>query len=402
MKGIRLFLIATAATAAVASTAQTISDYNNIITALVANCPEIKQLTASNKAENEAKAAENVLDNPTIEGERVWGRHDAGTKTSIGVSQEFAWPGVYRARAKAINASTRASELLEQSAASDKMLEIEQLVIDIVYQKKCVEVERGILDHMKQLEKDNLEGYEHGELTRLDTKKIEIERISAASSLREAQRTLDELYAQLESVTGIHDCRQMVNEIKDIPQGKILSEEEYERLIDTYDPRLAWLRAQSEAFILDGKAQVMAARAPGFSLGYAFEREEGVSFNGFSASMTLPVYSRRHVMNSARANALSAQIEAEASHMSTLAGMRSLRSSVTSMKAELEDYSDVFGEDNYASLLTTARQGGQLSNLQYLQELNFFLEASRARLLLEHEYVRSLAALNRYNSIATR
>ncbi|MDE5646942.1 MAG: TolC family protein, partial [Muribaculaceae bacterium] len=314
----------------------------------------------------------------------------------------FAWPGVYRARAKAIDASTRASELLEQSAVADKILEVEQLVIDIVYQKKTIEVEQKILDHMCALEKGNLEGYELGELTKLDVKKIEIGRISAASSLREAQRTLDDLYARLEAVTGRRDCRSVINGITEIPEGNILSEEEYEKLIDSYDPRLAWLRAQSEAYVLDGKAEVLAARSPGFSLGYAFEREGGETFNGLSASITLPVYSRRHVANSAKANALSARIEADATHLSAIAGMRSLRTSVTSMKIELNDYSDVFGDDNYASLLTIARQGGQLDNLRYLEELNFFLDAARARLQLEHEYMRSLATLNRYNTIATR
>ena len=58
--------------------------------------------------------------------------------------------------------------------------------------------------------------------------------------------------------------------------------------------------------------------------------------------------------------------------------------------------------DNYAQLLATARQGGQLDNLRYLEELNFFLEAARAYLSLEHEFMRSLAQLNRFKSIEER
>ncbi len=146
----------------------------------------------------------------------------------------------------------------------------------------------------------------------------------------------------------------------------------------------------------------MSSRTPEFSLGYKFIREGGEVFNGISGSMTLPIYSRRHIANSARANALSAQIEAEASHMSAIAGMRALHTSVTSMKKELDDYINVFGDNNYAQLLATARQGGQLDNLRYLEELNFFLEAARAYLSLEHEFMRSLAQLNRFKSIEER
>ena len=401
MKGVRLFLLSFTAIT-FASAAQSQISYNDLISALVADCPEVKQLVASNKAILEAKAAENTLDNPTVETEHLWGRHDVGSKFDLSVSQSFAWPGVYKARAKAIDANTRASELLEQAAIADKYIEIEQLVIDIIYQNKAIEVERKILSHMTELEKGNLEGYELGELTKLDVKKIEIERISSSSNLRKAQRLLEELYNKLENITGRHDCRDLITGIKDIPETGILSEEEYENLIDTYDPQLAWLRAQAEAFILDGKAETMAARSPEFSLGYGFQREQGESFNGINASMTLPIFSRRHIANSAKAYALSAQIQLDISRMSTISNMRSLRVSVVSMKQELDDYKVVFGQDSYANLLSIARQGGQLDNLRYLQELNFFLEATRTSLDIEHEYVRSLAALNRFKAIAER
>ena len=72
---------------------------------------------------------------------------------------------MYRARAKAINASTRAADLLEQSTVADKILQIEQLVIDIVYQRKTIDVENKILAHMTKLEKGNLDGFRQGELT---------------------------------------------------------------------------------------------------------------------------------------------------------------------------------------------------------------------------------------------
>lgn len=399
MKKFKLLLLSLAA-ASLTVSAQKESDYNHIISALVAECPEIKQLVASEKAGIESRAAENVLENPTVEGQHVWGRE--GTKYDIGISQEFAWPGVYRARAKAISAGMHASELLEQSLVADKILEIEQLVIDIVYQKKTVEIETRILEHMTALEKGNIEGYNHGELTLLDLKKVEIERIATSSALREANRALDGLYTALETVTGRHDCRTLVAAISEIPQATILPEADYEQLIDNYDPRLAWLRAQTDAIRLDGKAEVLAARAPGFSLGYAFVSELGDSFNGLSASISLPVYSRRHTVAGAKAKALSVEIEAETARMTAIANMRSLRASVTSMQTELNDYNTVFGDDDYAHLLTIARQGGELTNLQYLQELNFFLDAARSRLTLEHEFVRSLAALNRFRSISER
>lgn len=396
MKKIKILLLSFVA-AVTAVSAQTKPDYNQVINILVADCPELRSLIEAEKASLETKAAANTLDNPTAEGQRVWGRE--GTKNDLGISQEFSWPGVYRARSRAIKAATRASDFLQLSAFSDKLLEVEQLVIDIIYQKKAIQLERSILDHMKELEKNNIEGYNHGELTLLDLKRIEIERIAAASSLREATRTLDELYSSLEAATSRTDCRTLLADINEIPSQSILPEADYEQLIDNADPHLAWLRANGEAIRLEGKAETLAARTPGLSLGYAFVRELGDNFHGLSASITLPVYSRRHTIASAKASAIAADIDLSTSRMKTIAAMRAMRTSAISMQTDLADYDKVFGDDDYAHLLDIARQGGELTNLQYLQELNYFLGAARTRLDLRRELTRTLAALNRYNSL---
>lgn len=167
MRRVKLIILATAA--AFTSTAQPSTDYDRIISMLVADCPEIKQLVAANEAETESKAAENMLENPSVDAMHAWSHNNVGNKIDAGISQGFAWPGVYRARAKAINASTRAADLLEQSTVADKILQIEQLVIDIVYQRKTIDVENKILTHMTKLEKGNLDGFRQGELTMLDS-----------------------------------------------------------------------------------------------------------------------------------------------------------------------------------------------------------------------------------------
>ena len=59
MRRVKLIILATAA--AFTSTAQPSTDYDRIISMLVADCPEIKQLVAANEAETESKAPKTCL-----------------------------------------------------------------------------------------------------------------------------------------------------------------------------------------------------------------------------------------------------------------------------------------------------------------------------------------------------
>lgn len=72
------------------------------------------------------------------------------------------------------------------------------------------------------------------------------------------------------------------------------------------------------------------------------------------------------------------------------------RRRVAELGQRVERYSEAVGGADYAMLLRKSLDGGQISVLTYVQELNFFLEANLAQAAAERDYHAALATLLKY------
>lgn len=371
--------------------------FDIILNQLVEDCPELNILKLNNKAVVETERALNRISSPEVSMEQVWGRNHVGNKFDAGINQSFDWPGLYKARAKAIGAQSTAFELQEQAALLDKIQEIRALMVDIIFQRKNLSLDSLVHTHMVALEKDACESYEKGEISKLEYKRTQLERIQTSIQLQETHRVLHELYSALETSTGKKDCWKLVTQITDPPSDwKILSEQVYEEKLTAYDPRMAYLKATVNSVEAISKAERMASTLPSFNLGYAFQREQDETFNGFNLSITLPIYGASHIRNASKANILMAELEIQAEQIGLLSKMRNQRRAALSLARELDDYSVIFEEGNYADLLKLALDGGQTDNMHYLQEINYYIEVTRQYLELQHQYNLALVSLNRF------
>lgn len=372
-------------------------DFNTALNELVADCPQLEILKKNNEATILTERALNRLAAPEISVDQVWGRNGVGNKFDLGISQSFDWPSLYRARNQAITAQTTANSLLEQTTLLEKVGEVKALMVDIIFQKKSIDLSRMIHSHMLQMEEGAAENLRKGEISKLDYKRTQLERIQTAIQLRENERLLNELYRQLNEATGKSDADVIMADVEEIPAAVIHTEEDYERKLATLDPRMAYLNATIRAVDATSRSERMAATLPAFSVGYIFQREQGETFNGFNISLTLPVYGSSHVRNAAKANIVSAQLEAQMEQIAILSQMRSRRRAALALAQELTDYSTIFENGNYSELLKMALEGGQTDNLHYLQELNYYIGVTKEYLELQHQYNLALISLNRYD-----
>lgn len=373
------------------------NEFDVALQLLVQDCPEIEILKKNNEANIAVQKSLNKLSSPEVEIDQLWGRNGVGNKFDLTVTQAFDWPGLYRARAKAINAQTNANFLLEQTNLLDKIQEVRSLMVDIIFQKKNISLSQMIYNHMLELENANKESYERGETSKLELKKTQLERVQAAIQLRENERMLNELYTSLDAATGKNNSREIMDKVSDVPESLIESEENYELKVNNYDPRMSYLKATLEAVNATSKVEKMSSTLPSFNLGYLFQREQGETFNGFSVSFSLPIYGNSHVVRASKANVISAQLEIQVEQIAILSKMRNRRLAALSLARELEDYSTIFEKGNYAELLKLALDGGQTDNIHYLQELNYYTEVTRQYLELQHQYNLAMVDLTRYD-----
>lgn len=393
MKRILFSIYCCAATACLAGA----QSFDALIRQVVENNPEIISANASAESELLTLRSENNLADPEIGFEHMWAPSGVENKWNASISQSFDWPGVYQARSKAYRSASSAMDYLRQSRYIDKSLEVKLLFIDIINTRKSLALCDTNLELFSNLLSHYQKGYEQGEFTRLDINKIRVEQLSLTRRRASLDSQLEVLKGSLTALNGGNDCSDILALLSEYPDEPLLSIADYEQLLATHDPQLNYQSSLIESQQHLAKAAQLS-RYPSFSIGYAHAREEGHSFNGISLSVTLPFFSSRH-------KAKAAEIMQQ-SYIADLNGVKVDRSAImfadhaiaTSLFREIADYRTIL-DDGYLSLLRKALDGGEMTLISYIQEVNFYQEAVADMLEVEYQYHLTLARLNRYATI---
>lgn len=337
--------------------------------------------------------SENSLEPTEAEFGYLWGEGETGNKWNISISQSFDWPGVYSARRKGIKATEKALNAASRASLLSQMLEIKQAMIDIVAARQNLAVSQMLNDTINRLYEVAAKGVEQGEVTRLDLNKIAIERISVSRQLSSDGRALAAAVSSLESICGA-DAADIISRLTDFPDEHILTEEHYERLIGEANPALAEKRAN----ILAAKATAVAEKRlnyPGFSLGYTYENEGVERWHGITAGISIPLFTSKSKAKAAKLRVAAAESEALQTMNSEIAALKAERAQAVSLYDEVVKYDKILnGTDNIA-LLQKALAGGQMSLIDYLQEINYFISARRDYIELRYQYALAASRLNR-------
>ena len=362
---------------------------------ILSSNPELVSMRHAANAEDYSMKAGNQLDAPEIEVEHLFGEAGVKNKTGITVSQSFDWPGAYRARSKAADLSRRARQLSLQAAYRDKVQEAKLLMLDIIYCRARKDMLDSAYENVSQLLDFTVKAYDNGELTILDVNRLRLSRLSLRSQCSEARIAHQSLRSSLEALAGHRDVSSVWEALTDFPYEPILPEEAYTSAVEESNPAIAAARARAEALRSQSTAEKLTSY-PGFSIGYRYSREEGHDFHGFTAGISLPFLRKNYAAKAAAEQATAAEFDILAARSSALSSMYSLRAEATALAADNEEYARVFSESDNMRLLSMAYRGGEMNSLDYLTNINYFLEARMAA--LESQYKREVAAV-RLNSL---
>ena len=136
---------------------------------------------------------------------------------------------------------------------------------------------------------------------------------------------------------------------------------------------------------------------PKFSVGYKFANELGDKFNGIEVGMALPIFSNINKVKIAKSAQLSAQFNEQDILTETSTEIKSNYAQVVYLKSQIYSYNAILKDSTNLDLLKKALDGGQITLLNYLLELRYFLEAEQTLLDLEFEYNSILTSLNKYS-----
>lgn len=370
------------------------SDFDQAISTIVDNNPELESQRQLVKSQRLDDSDANSISNPEVAFSRVWGQHHIGNKLQLDISQSFDWPGLYRMRTLASRNGVSAAEMLVASSELDLSLQAKQLLLELVYVRKKIELTDQMLATFVKLDEAIGNSVKAGDLTILDQKKSRIERYNVETNLMSLQIDEQRVIAQLQGMCAGTELA--LGGICAYPIEKIYDLADYEQLIDQVDPLIV-----SQNFTIDQEdynaKAAMQSRFPSFSVGYQHQAEMGDRFNGFTVGMTLPFFENRHARAAAYTRRDAAKMSQTMLLASKKAELRGQWNEMLILRRQIEAHNDVFGDNTYIEILKKSFDAGQISVHEYFSEMQYITEQSLTLLDAEYNYALIVSSLNKYS-----
>ena len=337
----------------------------------------------------------NNLSDPEVGFEYHSGSNIEGNKYGISVTQNIDWPGLYISRAKANKFRMSAAEAKLISDRLNILHEGKQLCMQIINLNRKVENQTLVHNNISQLYEEYEKGFQYGEISILDINKLKVE-------LLNTKRELDQLIAQrnadIEKLYGLNGKTVIdgVSLLTVYPNQSLESKETYLGQVVTLDPEVQCIEYNKEATRKDVSSAKMGW-LPNLSVGYRYTNELGSKFNGVAVGVSVPIFSNRNKVNATKTEQLTSEYNQQSIIALKESQIKAYFEHIVTLQSQINSYKKVLDDNNNQLMLKKALDGGQITLLNYLLELRYFLEAKQTLLDLEYEYNSTLTALNKYS-----
>ena len=387
-----LSIIACAASLSVAAQGS-ISD---VVASVEQNNARLKAARARVSSDSIALRASNNLEDPRVAFEYNFGSKNVGDKWAIGVSQGFEWPSIYSERSRANNHRIDALSAAERAECADLILNTRLICLNLIYTNRRIDAQDLILKNVDELYSLYNKAFEHGEASIIDINKIKIERIATLQALNELKSQRNSLKEQLIGLNGNKPIEDVsLDALRDYPAEELAAFEAYRSLYATNNPQAEYFNYIDNS----ARSNMKVARMgwlPKLELGYQYTNELGDGFNGVTVGASIPLFSNKRKVAAAKAEAITNELNRNTYRNDVEAQLKADYAQAVALKSQLTQYFDIIADDNNFTVLRKALDGGQITLLNYLLELRYFLDAKNKYLDLEHSYHATIASLSRY------
>jgi outer membrane protein TolC len=352
-----------------------------------------KELLAARKlADAEKSGFQTGLtpDNPTIEYGHFPGNNDAmGTKTTYGISQSFDFPTVYSAKKKLAANQSKLSELEYQLFRQDKLLEAKLKFYDYAFLLKMKDEYQSRLAHSTQLYRSSQTNFDKGNTSILDLNKARIQNLKIKSNYQLVLQEIESTRKELELLAGEPleqaDAIQLSGD--ELPLlAKVLEE------VQEKKPELHYLK---QAQMVAGTNVKLAKQnwLPDLQLTYEGEKVPEGTYRGIRAGISIPLWKDKNTVQQAQARV---QFESNR-YDSRITAILNETEKIYNQAFELQkirlEYKQTLEESANVDFLDKALNLGQISVIDYFNELTYYYETMDAYLEIEKKYYQLLAQL---------
>ncbi len=371
-------------------------------------------------SEQSALKAAVAPSDPAVDFEYLWpGVKTETNRWSAGISQEIPDFRKMKATNKVVTALDEVKEWEIQADYRNALYEARKKLIEYIGAKRKLQLLQEIHDNIDSLTTIYTHAWERGEVSILDLNKIKIEHARINASSHDAESHLEALAIEIQSLSEGKITAEQLSDITDYPlfinlssavvttpkdtktcqehaiteAVNVTSEQVHQAVMNS--PQYKLLEARLK--VADAKLNLASkSRFPKFSIGYSHAYEDGVHFNGLTAGMTLPVFSRKSEKQAAEYEVFAQTAEKDMQLTEMLSQANADYTQALTLECQLRMLGPAVESTNSIRLLSMALKGGELSLLNYLQETSYFTEATMEYNEARLEYAQTQASLARY------
>ena len=376
-----LLSISPAKTQTIREVLQQIEQNNTVLAAL-------KQSGEAEKINNKTGI---YLENPEVEYHYLWGNNSGvGNRTDFSVTQSFDFPTTYRYKQKVSDGKNMQVDMQYQIESKKILLGAKNICIELIYMNIYSSELKKRLQHAQQISNAYQSKFDKGEANILDLNKAKLNLLNTEKELNIHETDREHLQAELIRLNGGNtiDFALMSYDKEILPSDF----EEWYTSIKGNNLLIKYLQQETELSKKTEKLQ-RSMNLPKFFAGYMSEKVVSEHFQGVAVGISIPLWENKNTVKSVKAQTLARQAVVDDADFHFRNESEALYQKATKLRQIASNYGKTMESINSSELLKKALDAGELSLINYIQELEIYYDAVNNLLQTERDYQLVVAEL---------
>lgn len=346
------------------------------------------------QAQKAALASENNLSDPEVEYVHQWGNPtEVGKETELTVIQEFDFPTAYVQRNRYNQIQGKVLDRDVEKTLQDIKLKAAQLCVQIIGLNRESALLQQLANNLEKHAQRMEQALKDGDAVVLEVNKVKMSLMEINAELRDNDGLHHEVMQQLIALNGGKPLEFTATDYPELPTALL----DVNALTDDYrqfDARV--LRLTDEVAAGSQLVKVKQAEGlPKMHVGYQRNTALGEKMNGVVGGISIPLFSNRGKVKSARAEQTSRTLELQDQQLQLQSEVLSLFNKKEQLAKVLKGFDQPLIQ-NQIVLLGKALELGEMTIMDYLTEVNQVLDVQKEFASTEQEYQQICYELIRY------
>lgn len=370
------------------------SSIDSILTAVVKNNTTLSALRKKADAEKIGNKTGNFPQNPEVEFNYLWGNPQTiGNRTDLKIIQQFDFPTAYSYRNQISDLRNIQTELEYKKEYKSVHFKARLLCIDLVYTnslrnelKTRIADARAVADAYKA--KFNI-----GEAGILEYNKSQMALLKLLNEFEILEIERSSKVSELKGLNGGIPIES--DETVILTSALPVDFEQWYLQAEQNNPLLDWLKQEVTLSTKQVKLSTSLS-LPKLQGGYMSEMVVGEHFQGITIGLSIPIWESRNEIKYAKARTMAVQGAEYDAKLQFYNKLKSLHLKAVNLQKNMVEYRSKLQGFSNSQLLKTALNKGEISLIDYFNELTFYYETINSLMFMERDVNVTVAELNQY------